>query len=78
MTATLKSLLERCLKLNRMKKQSDSMESLATKQSRMRKCFSRSETKWGELFPLAGFSQGARRGLSSIFTVFSSERCDRL
>ena len=29
MTATLKSLLERCLKLNRMKKQSDSMESLA-------------------------------------------------
>lgn len=29
MTATLKSLLERCLKLNRMKKQSDSMESMA-------------------------------------------------
>lgn len=28
-TATLKSLLERCLKLNRMKKQSDSMDSMA-------------------------------------------------
>ncbi len=70
-TATLKSLLERCLKLNRLKQQSESMDSMAYQAVKSEEVVFPLRNKVGGAIAVGGVQSGARRGSSSIFMVFS-------